>query len=52
MNRIEAIRLALTVISGVCWTVVYIDGIRLGFKHRSYAIPFFALALRHSQEEA
>jgi hypothetical protein len=50
MNEIDAIRLALTVISGVCWTVVYVDGIRLGFKHRSYAIPFFALALNISWE--
>jgi hypothetical protein len=50
MNKIEAIKLALTVLSGICWTVVYIDGIRLGFKHRSYAIPFFALALNVSWE--
>jgi len=50
MNRIETIRLALTLISGICWTVVYVDGIRLGFKHRSYAIPFFALALNISWE--
>jgi hypothetical protein len=50
MNKIETIRLILTLISGVCWTVVYIDGIRLGFKHRSYAIPFYALALNFSWE--
>ncbi|MDX6612045.1 MAG: hypothetical protein QOD75_1231 [Blastocatellia bacterium] len=50
MNKIDAIRLTLTVISGICWTVVYLDGIRLGFKHRSYAIPFFALALNISWE--
>lgn len=50
MNKLEAIKLALTVISGVCWTVVYIDGIRLGFKQRSYAIPFYALALNITWE--
>jgi hypothetical protein len=50
MNKLEAIRLTLTIVSGICWTVVYIDGIRLGFRHRSYAIPFFALALNISWE--
>lgn len=37
-------------VSGICWTVVYIDGIRLGIKDRSYAIPFYALALNISWE--
>ena len=45
MKNAETIKLVLTLISGVCWTVVYIDGIRLGIKDRSYAIPFYALAL-------
>ena len=48
--NLELIKLTLTVVSGACWTVVYIDGIRLGFKHRSYAIPFYALALNISWE--
>ncbi|HBB88633.1 MAG TPA: hypothetical protein DC047_13560 [Blastocatellia bacterium] len=43
-------KLILTLISGICWTIVYIDGIRLGFKHRSYAIPFYALALNFAWE--
>src|SRR6185436_2034277 len=50
MNNLETIRIILTVISGICWTVVYIEGIRLGFKHRSYAIPFYALALNFAWE--
>jgi hypothetical protein len=45
MKSLETIKLVLTLISGVCWTVVYIDGIRLGLRDRSYAIPFYALAL-------
>jgi hypothetical protein len=44
------IKLLLTLISGICWTTVYIDGIRLGFKERTYAVPFFALALNISWE--
>lgn len=35
----------LILLSGLCWTLVYIEGIRLGIKHHSYAIPFYALAL-------
>jgi hypothetical protein len=50
MISLDTIRLILTLVSGICWTIVYIDGIRLGFKHRSYAIPFYALALNFSWE--
>lgn len=50
MNNLDTIKLILTLISGICWTIVYIDGIRLGFKHRSYAIPFYALALNFAWE--
>jgi len=50
MNNLEKFKIILTLVSGICWTVVYIDGIRLGFKHRSYAIPFFALALNFAWE--
>ena len=31
--------LFLTIVSGLAWTVVYADAIRIGFKDRSYAIP-------------
>jgi hypothetical protein len=40
----------LTLFSGLCWTLVYIEGIRLGIRDRSYAIPFYALALNLSWE--
>ena len=46
----ETFKLVLTIVSGVCWTIVYVDGIRLGFKHKSYAIPFYALALNLAWE--
>ena len=50
MTNVETLKVILTIISGVCWTIVYIDGIRLGFKDKSYAIPFFALALNFAWE--
>ena len=42
--------LFLTVVSGLAWTVVYVDAIRIGFKDRSYAIPAAALALNFAWE--
>src|SRR5688500_4711002 len=50
MLTIEPVKLLLIVISGVCWTIVYIDGIRVGFRDQSYAIPFYALALNFAWE--
>ena len=46
----DTVRLILTIISGVCWTIVYLDGIRVGFRDKSYAIPFYALALNFAWE--
>ena len=37
--------LFLTVLSGLAWTIVYAEGIRLGFRDRTYAIPLAALVL-------
>jgi hypothetical protein len=37
--------LFLTVLSGLAWTIVYAEGIRLGFRDRTYAIPLAALGL-------
>lgn len=42
--------LFLTMLSGVAWTVVYIDSIRIGFTARTYAMPVAALALNISWE--
>ena len=40
----------LTLISGLSWTIVYVEGIRLGLRDRRYAVPFFALALNFAWE--
>jgi len=50
MIDLQTVKIVLTVISGLCWTIVYIEGIRLGLKDRSYAIPFVALALNLAWE--
>lgn len=36
---------SLTLLSGIAWTLVYIDAIRIGLKDKTYAMPLFALAL-------
>lgn len=48
--NLETVKLLLTIISGLCWTIVYIDGIRIAFRDQSYAIPFYALALNFAWE--
>lgn len=42
--------LGLTLVSGVAWTVVYVEAIRLGLRDRTYAIPVVALALNFAWE--
>jgi hypothetical protein len=42
--------LALTLISGLAWTIVYVASIRVGFRERTYAMPFGALALNLAWE--
>jgi hypothetical protein len=42
--------LFLTVVSGIAWTAVYVEAIRVGFRDRSYAIPAAALALNFAWE--
>lgn len=37
-------------LSGLAWTIVYIDCIRIGFRNKTYAMPFWALALNISWE--
>ena len=37
-------------ISGLAWTIVYIDSIRIGMKDKSFAMPFWALALNIAWE--
>jgi hypothetical protein len=40
----------LTIASGLAWTIVYIEAIRLGFKHKTYAMPVAALGLNIAWE--
>jgi hypothetical protein len=42
--------LFLTVLSGIAWTTVYVEAIRVGFRDRSYAIPAAALGLNFAWE--
>lgn len=42
--------LFLTLMSGICWTVVYIELIRRGFKDKTYGMPLFALGLNIAWE--
>ena len=44
------LKTSLLLISGLAWTIVYIDCIRIGFKQKTYAMPFWALALNISWE--
>jgi hypothetical protein len=48
--NLDTAKITLTIISGLCWTIVYIEGIRIGFRDKSYAIPFYALALNFAWE--
>ena len=40
----------LTVLSGIGWIIVYEECIQLGFKQKTYAMPFFALGLNFAWE--
>lgn len=40
----------LIVTSGVCWSIVYLDSIRTGFKQKTYCMPLFALGLNIAWE--
>lgn len=42
--------LILAGISGICWTIVYFESVRLGFKYKTYAMPFWALTLNFAWE--
>jgi hypothetical protein len=40
----------LILLSGIAWTIVYIASIRIGVRDKSYAMPFWALALNIAWE--
>jgi len=44
------IRTFLPLISGIFWTIVYIDSIRVGIRDKSYAMPLWALGLNIAWE--
>ena len=44
------IRNILVIISGVCWSLVYADSIKTGFKQKTYCMPLFALGLNVAWE--
>ena len=45
MTLYSIVRLILVAISGVAWSAVYVQSIRVGFKQKTYAMPLFALGL-------
>ena len=44
------VELILTVITGVAWTIVYVAAIWVGFRQKTFAMPFAALALNFAWE--
>jgi hypothetical protein len=44
------VEIFLTIVSGLAWTIVYIESIRLGFTHKTYAMPVAALGLNIAWE--
>lgn len=40
----------LTLLSGIGWMIVYEECIRLGFRDKTYSMPFFALGLNFAWE--
>lgn len=44
------ITLFLLIVSAFCWSVVYAESIRVGFKMKTYAMPFWALTLNIAWE--
>lgn len=48
--KVSAVDLMLTLISGIAWTIVYVEAIRVGLRDRTYAMPVAALALNFAWE--
>ena len=49
-NLVNIIITICIVISGICWSTVYVDSIRTGFKQKTYCMPLFALGLNIAWE--
>ena len=48
MNTVPG--MILVVISGICWSIVYIECIRIGFREKTYCMPLFPLGLNIAWE--
>lgn len=44
------VSMLLTLLSGISWMIVYEECIRLGFKEKTYAMPYWALGLNFAWE--
>jgi hypothetical protein len=40
----------LIALGGLCWITIYVEAVRIGFRDKSYAIPFWAIGLNFSWE--
>ena len=47
---LDVIIMILVGISGICWSIVYMDSIRTGFRQKTYCMPLFALGLNIAWE--
>jgi hypothetical protein len=46
----DGMSLVLTLVSGIAWTLVYVDAVRLGLTQRTYAMPLAAFGLNIAWE--
>ncbi|WP_029209518.1 transmembrane-type terpene cyclase [Aquimarina agarilytica] len=45
-----SLKLFLTLFCGICWTITYVECIRIGFKYKIHTMPFLALVLNITWE--
>ncbi len=45
-----SLKLFLTLFCGICWTITYVECIRIGFKYKIHTMPFWALVLNITWE--
>lgn len=49
-GRYWGMGIMLAIISGLCWTLVYVESLRVSLRDRTYAMPVFALGLNMAWE--
>lgn len=47
---LDLLEMFLTLLSGISWSIVYVELIRAGFKGKTYGMPLYALALNFAWE--